>query len=159
MVILLVCTVFVPLLAPDDPTQISMLDAKFTPGDNLTYPLGTDIMGRDMLSRLIYGARTAVFISLIALGTGAFVGTVLGLVAGFRGGSVDTLTMRAADAALGFPTILILLVNSHWPNITAANLGWRVVAGGVPASHSPNRIRLMAAAVITWHRWVLSQPL
>ena len=87
-----------------------MLDAKLAPGENLSYPLGTDIMGRDMASRLIYGARTAVFISLIALGTGAFVGTVLGLVAGFRAGWVDVLIMRASDAALGFPTILVAMI-------------------------------------------------
>jgi peptide/nickel transport system permease protein len=110
MLILLVCAIFAPLLAPHDPTLISMLDAKLAPGDNPAYPLGTDIMGRDMLSRLIYGARTSVFISLVALGTGAFVGTVLGLVAGFRAGRFDALTMRAADAALGFPTILAAMI-------------------------------------------------
>jgi peptide/nickel transport system permease protein len=110
MLILLVCSIFAPLLAPHDPTLISMLDAKLAPGDNPAYPLGTDIMGRDMLSRLIYGARTSVFISLVALGTGAFVGTVLGLVAGFRAGRFDALTMRAADAALGFPTILAAMI-------------------------------------------------
>ena len=77
MAIVLVCAVFAPLVAPHDPTEISMLDAKLAPGEDLRYPLGTDIMGRDMGSRLIYGARTALFISLIALGTGAFVGTVL----------------------------------------------------------------------------------
>src|ERR687892_588130 len=68
--ILLVCAAFAPLLAPHDPTLISMLDAKIAPGEDTKYPLGTDIMGRDMLSRLIYGARTSVFISLVALGTG-----------------------------------------------------------------------------------------
>jgi peptide/nickel transport system permease protein len=87
-----------------------MLDAKLAPAENPSYPLGTDIMGRDMLSRLIYGARTSVFISLVALGTGAFVGTVVGLVSGFREGWFDTLAMRAADAALGFPTILVAMV-------------------------------------------------
>ena len=108
--ILLVCAAFAPLLAQHDPTLISMLDAKLAPGEDMKYPLGTDIMGRDMLSRLIYGARTSVFISLVALGTGAFVGTVIGLVSGFREGWFDTLTMRAADAALGFPTILVAMV-------------------------------------------------
>ena len=110
MAIVLVCAVFAPLVAPHDPTEISMLDAKLAPGEDLRYPLGTDIMGRDMGSRLIYGARTALFISLIALGTGAFVGTALGLVAGFRGGWVDVLIMRASDAALGFPTILVAMI-------------------------------------------------
>ena len=110
MAILVACSLFAPLLAPHDPTEIRMLDAKLAPGDNLAYLLGTDIMGRDMLSRLIYGARTALFISLIALGTGAFVGTVLGLIAGFRPGWPDMLIMRASDAALGFPTILVAMI-------------------------------------------------
>ena len=80
------------------------------PGDSLRHPLGTDVLGRDVLARLIYGARTAMFISLVALGTGAFVGTTLGLLSGYRGGWLDVLIMRAADAALGFPTILVALI-------------------------------------------------
>lgn len=110
MGVLLICAGFAPLLAPHDPIEIRILDAKLAPGENSTYPLGTDILGRDMLSRLIYGARTAVFISLIALGTGAFVGTVLGLVAGIKDGWPDILISRAADAALGFPTILVAMI-------------------------------------------------
>jgi peptide/nickel transport system permease protein len=108
--VLLAWAAFAPLMAPHDPTLISMLDAKLAPGETLKYPLGTDVMGRDMLSRLIYGARTSVFISLVALGAGALAGTVIGLVAGFRTGWFDTLSMRAADAALGFPTILVAMV-------------------------------------------------
>ena len=115
MALLLICAIFAPLVAPHDPTGINMLDAKFSPvymGEywDWRYPLGTDVLGQDMLSRLIYGARTAMFISLIALGTGAFVGTVLGLISGFRTGWADILIMRAADAALGFPTILVALI-------------------------------------------------
>jgi peptide/nickel transport system permease protein len=63
-----------------------------------------------MLSRLIYGARTTVFISLVALATGAFVGSALGLIAGYRGGWVDVLIMRLSDAALGFPTVLVAMI-------------------------------------------------
>ena len=63
-----------------------------------------------MLSRLIYGARNAVLISLVALGSGAVLGTVLGLISGYRGGWVDALIMRAVDAAMGFPTILVALI-------------------------------------------------
>ena len=110
VITLLVCAGFAPLLAPHDPELISMLDAKLAPGENLSYSLGTDIMGRDMLSRLIYGARTAVFISLVALATGAFMGTFLGLIAGYRPGWLDVLIMRATDAALGFPTILLAMI-------------------------------------------------
>jgi peptide/nickel transport system permease protein len=110
VIILVVCAAFAPLLAASDPTNISMLDRRVAPFETLSHPLGTDIMGRDMASRLIYGARTSVFISLVALGTGAFVGTVLGLVSGYRGGWVDVLIMRTADAALGFPTILVAMI-------------------------------------------------
>ena len=110
LVVLLTCSIFAPLLAPHDPTEISMLNKRIAPGQDLTYPLGTDIMGRDMLSRLIYGARTAMFISLVALGTGMLVGTILGLIAGFRAGWADVLIMRASDAALGFPTILVAMI-------------------------------------------------
>ena len=108
--VLLVCAAFSPLLSPHDPTQISLLNAKLAPGENLSFPLGTDILGRDMLSRLIYGARTSVFISLVALSTGAFVGTVLGLLSGYRGGWLDIFIMRAADAAQGFPSVLVAIV-------------------------------------------------
>ena len=107
---MLVCAIFAPLLAPHDPTKISILDAKLAPGENWSYPLGTDVLGQDMLSRLIYGARTAVFIGMVALGTGALVGTVLGLVSGFQTGWLDALIMRVADAVMGFPTILVAMI-------------------------------------------------
>ena len=108
MTVLVFCSLFAHWLTPYDPTQISMLEAKIAPvffGDEWTWrhPLGTDIMGRDMLSRLIHGAQTASLISLVALGTGMAVGTALGLIAGFKTGWPDMLIMRASDAALGFP--------------------------------------------------------
>ena len=108
--ILLVCAAFAPLLAPHDPERVRILDAKLPPGENLSYPLGTDVLGRDMLSRLIYGARTSVFIALVALASGSLVGTVLGLISGYQGGWVDAVTMRACDAAMAFPTILLAML-------------------------------------------------
>mgnify|MGYP000221048650 CR=1 FL=1 len=115
MTVLVFCSLFAHWLTPYDPTQISMLEAKIAPvffGDEWTWrhPLGTDIMGRDMLSRLIHGAQTASLISLVALGTGMAVGTALGLIAGFKTGWPDMLIMRASDAALGFPTILVAMI-------------------------------------------------
>ena len=110
VVVLLVCAVFAPLLAPHDPTRINMLENRLAPLENLRYPLGTDIMGRDMLSRLIFGARTSVMISAVALGAGALVGTALGLISGYRGGWLDAGIMRLVDATLGFPSILAAMI-------------------------------------------------
>jgi len=120
---LCVFAAFAELLSPHDPVEISMLEARMSPAItgafqgqsedsnwSWSHPLGTDVMGRDMLSRLIYGARTSVFISLVALSTGMVAGTILGLVAGYKGGWADSLIMRAADAALGFPTILVAMI-------------------------------------------------
>ncbi|MBM3943050.1 MAG: ABC transporter permease [SAR202 cluster bacterium] len=108
--VLVVCAAFAPWLAPHDPRQIDMNVVKMAPWEDMRYPLGTDILGRDMLSRLIYGARTSIFMALVALGSGALTGTLLGLIAGYRGGWVDAVIMRATDASLGFPTILVAMV-------------------------------------------------
>jgi len=110
MGVLFICAVFAPLLAPHDPLEIDLLNSRVAPGEDWSYPLGTDIMGRDMLSRMIYGAQTAAKISLLALVVGMVVGTFLGLWAGYKGGWLDTTIMRFADAALGFPTILAALI-------------------------------------------------
>lgn len=110
LVLLFVCAIFAPLLSPHDPESLNIKDKRIPPGETWSHPLGTDVLGRDMLSRLIYGARTTVKISLISLGIGAFAGTVLGMVSGYKGGWIDSFIMRVADAALGFPTILIALI-------------------------------------------------
>ena len=106
----LICAIFAPLLAPYDPKQIDLRDSRIAPGEDWAHPLGTDIMGRDMLSRLIYGAQTATKISLLSLAVGMVVGTSLGLLSGYKGGILDAIVMRAADAVLGFPTIMAALV-------------------------------------------------
>ena len=107
---LLVCAALAPLLAPHDPRQINPINGQIPPGESLSYPLGTDFLGRDILSRMIYGARTTVIISLASLLIGAVVGTLIGLVSGYHGGWIDALLMRTTDAALSFPTILVALV-------------------------------------------------
>ena len=110
LAVLLVCSALAPVLSPHDPTDKNVIDSRIAPFQVSDYPLGTDILGRDMLSRLIFGARTTVYISLVALATGAIVGTVLGLIAGYLGGIIGATIMRVADAVMGFPTILVALV-------------------------------------------------
>ena len=110
LAVLLICSALAPVLSPHDPTDKNVIDSRIAPFQVSDYPLGTDILGRDMLSRLIFGARTTVYISLVALATGAIVGTVLGLIAGYLGGIIGATIMRVADAVMGFPTILVALV-------------------------------------------------
>ena len=110
LAILLVCSAFAPQLSPHDPNDKDIINSRIPPGQNSEYLLGTDILGRDMLTRMIFGARTTVYISLVALATGAIVGTVLGLISGYLGGVIGAVIMRIADAVMGFPTILVALV-------------------------------------------------
>jgi peptide/nickel transport system permease protein len=114
LVILVLPALLAPWLAPHDPLE-GRLAQKLTPpvwltGGSWEYPLGTDPLGRDILSRLIFGARVSLSVSLVAIFIGGLAGTVLGLVAGYFGGWTDTLIMRAVDIAFSLPTILLGLV-------------------------------------------------
>jgi len=112
--VLVIPAIFAPYLAPHDPLE-GRLAQKLTPpawipGGTWEYPLGTDPLGRDLLSRLIFGARVSLSVSLVAIFLGGTVGTVLGLVAGYFGGWTDALIMRVVDIAFSLPTILLALV-------------------------------------------------
>jgi peptide/nickel transport system permease protein len=105
--------VFAPLLAPYDPNEmdikVRLLPPSFVEGGNPAYPLGTDVMGRDVLSRLIYGARVSLLVGFAAVFVAGFIGIFLGLTAGFFGGWIDDVIMRVADIQLAFPYILLAI--------------------------------------------------
>ena len=114
LILLVVPAIFAPWLAPHDPLE-GRLSHKLKPpvwlsGGSWEYVLGTDPLGRDILSRMIYGARVSLSVSLVAIFLGGVVGTVLGLFAGYFGGFTDSLIMRAVDVAFSLPTILLGLV-------------------------------------------------
>lgn len=96
-----------PVLAPYDPLEQN-LDGRLQP-PSLAHPLGTDDFGRDILSRIIYGARISLRIGLIALSIALSAGTFLGLIAGYKGGWLDSSIMRLMDIMLAFPSILLAI--------------------------------------------------
>ncbi len=107
--------VFAPVFAPYDPTlQLNLQTLQNTP-PSLAHPLGTDFYSRDVLSRMIYGARISLSIASLAVVLSVVLGTGVGLVAGFLGGAIDGFLMRVIDAALAIPRIfLLLLVIALW---------------------------------------------
>jgi peptide/nickel transport system permease protein len=106
--LLIICAVFAPWLAPYDPYHGTPTDSLAQP--SWKYLLGTDIQGRDALSRLIYGSRTALEVGFITTIAAAIVGIVLGLAAGYFGGITNMIIMRAMDALMGFPMLLLALL-------------------------------------------------
>jgi peptide/nickel transport system permease protein len=111
---LVVAAVGAPYLAPHDPTEGDIIKKSIPPiwmeGGDPDYPLGTDRFGRDVLSRIIWGSRISLVVSLVAIGVAGTLGTLLGLVAGYRGGLIGALLMRVTDVGLSLPTILIAVV-------------------------------------------------
>ena len=119
--------VFAPWVAPHDPLQQNLGD-NFKPpiwvdGGDATYPLGTDPLGRDLLSRLIYGARSSLLISVGAVVLGSLLGFVVGIIAGYFGRVTDTVLMRLGDIQLAFPFVLFAIaILAVSPNRTAWHL-------------------------------------
>jgi len=109
-----VVAVFAGVLTPYDPLAIDPAEGErppvFTKEGAWTHPLGTDRKGRDILSRVILGTRVSLAVAAGAIAIGGLVGTGLGVLAGWRGGWVEALIMRAADGFLAFPSVLIALV-------------------------------------------------
>ena len=100
-------------VAPYDPVRGSLRARLVPPGvvaaDGRTHLLGTDHLGRDVLSRIIHGARVSLTVGFAAVGVGGLVGATLGILAGFHGGWLDTIVMTVADAQLAFPFILLAI--------------------------------------------------
>ncbi len=114
LVIFILTGVFAPLIAPHDPERGNLRERNLPPaweeGGSSKFLLGTDHLGRDMLSRVVFGARISLAVVAITLGVGMSVGVACGLVAGWYGGWLDELLMRVVDIKLAIPTILLALV-------------------------------------------------
>jgi peptide/nickel transport system permease protein len=110
LLVVLVTALCAPLLAPYDPTvQLDIVRLAARP-PSLAHPFGTDTFSRDVLSRMIYGARISLAIAFVAVTLSMTFGILIGAVAGFAGGAIDALLMRIVDAALSIPRLLLLIV-------------------------------------------------
>ena len=118
MVIILLAALFAPVLAPQNPYDLSRLDvmdSRLAPGQmstegNIKFLLGTDEQGRDMLSAILYGIRISVMVGVVSTVIALVIGLSLGLLAGYSGGRTEAFIMRVADIQLSFPPILIALI-------------------------------------------------
>jgi peptide/nickel transport system permease protein len=108
LVLMLIAAIFAPLLAPYDPYAPGKGESLLQPSSK--HLLGTDLLGRDTLSRLIYGARTALMVGFISVFISGIIGIPLGIIAGYFGGITNMVIMRAMDALMCFPMLLLALV-------------------------------------------------
>src|SRR3954454_10594949 len=155
-----VAAIFAPIVAPSNPSKIDLTHISKPP--TVGHWLGTDAVGRDVLSRLIYGARVSLSVGLVAVTIYLTIGFVLGAVSGYFGGWVDTLIMRFTDVMLCFPTfiLILILVGMLGPNIGNVMLviglfGWpgvaRLVRGQVLQLRELDYV--IAARMLGARRW------
>ena len=108
LLLVLICGIFSEWLAPYDPYRGDMADSLMQPGAK--HWLGADLQGRDTLTRLIFGARTALIVGFVTVAVAAIIGVALGLIAGYFGGIANMIIMRCMDALMGFPMLLLALL-------------------------------------------------
>ncbi|MHB8867364.1 MAG: ABC transporter permease [Thermoleophilia bacterium] len=142
IVALVVVAAFAPWIAPHDPYKQELRNTKAAP--SLEHPLGTDTLGRDTLSRLIYGSRTSLLVGIVAVIISGAIGATLGTVAGFFGGWMQAIIMRFIDALMTFPMILLALTLAA---LLGGGLRNVVIALGI--SMVPPYARLMNALTIS----------
>lgn len=128
LVLIILIAIFAPLVAPADPADQDLNNV--LSGWTLAHPLGTDDVGRDLLSRLIYGTRVSLEASAIAVAVGVIIGVPIGIVAGYFGGWLDAIMMRIVDTLLAFPAL--------------------VLAVGVGAALGPGLVRSMTAVGVVF---------
>ena len=100
--------VFAPWLAPHDPLEQNILDRLQPPG--AAYPLGTDVYGRDVLSRILWGSRISLVVAVSSIAAAIFVGGAVGMLSGYIGGRTDLVIMQAMDVLLSFPSLILGLI-------------------------------------------------
>jgi peptide/nickel transport system permease protein len=138
LVVLLLSAILAPLIAPDDPNRGNLSNAMASPvwnGGSWSNPMGTDWQGYDVLSRLLYGARTSLFIGIFVVVVAGTFGVIFGLIAGYKGGRADRWMMGWVDVQVSFPGLLLAMLlialvgGTVWTvGIILALNGWMVYA-------------------------------
>jgi dipeptide transport system permease protein len=142
------CAIFADILAPYSPLEQFRDSTKLPPvwaqGGTWNFPLGTDPLGRDMLSRILHGARVSLFIGLAVMLVTAIVGIFLGLIAAFRGGIIDVVVIRVMDLIMAIPSLVlaILIIAVIGPNLTNTIVAITIV-------YLPRFVRLVRASALS----------
>ncbi len=138
VLLMLLAAVFAPVLAPHPPTKADF--GAILQAPSATYPLGTDELGRDVLSRLLYGARASLQAGMLAVLIAVIIGVPIGLFSGYRRGWIDEVVMRLTDAIMAFPVIVLALAMTA---VLGASLTTAMVAIGIV--YAPVFVRLARA--------------
>ncbi len=143
MLLLIIIAVFAPLVAPYDPLAVVPFDAVLPPSAD--HWMGTDTLGRDQLSRIIFGARVSLRLGLVAVSIALSVGVVVGSLAGYLGGLVEAILMRVVDILLAFPSLILALifVFALGPGLTNAMIAIGIAS--VPAYARVTRAEVLSA--------------
>jgi len=133
LVLMILAAVFAPLLTPHDPYAQDLINTLGSP--DASHPLGTDDLGRDILSRIIYGGRVSLGIGFGATVVTLLIGLLVGAVAGYAGGWIDNALMRFVDLVLSFPSLFLLLIVAAYSGVTLVTIilfigffGWMYLA-------------------------------
>ena len=147
VVVLVVVAIFADVLAPESPTAADQTQTFARP--SWAHPLGTDQIGRDMLSRVIHGTRISLLVGVSSVLLALFVGVPFGMVAGFYGGRVDRMVMRVMDLILAFPIYLLAIILMVIFTPTAGLLGTMKVTGAIAIVRIPIYARLVRGSVLS----------
>ncbi len=152
LLLLVLVAIFAPLIAPHDPYLNDMSQALQNPSSN--HWLGTDKLGRDTFSRLVYGARTALYVGFGTVAVSATVGVILGLLAGFLGGLVNGIIMRIMDALMGFPMLILALLLAA---VLGGGLQNVIIALGVATLPAYTRLMCSETLSVKENEYIMAQ--
>lgn len=171
MLILILCALFAPVLAPFDPDRQNLLARLKAPGfesRGAVYPLGSDELGRDVLSRVIYGARVSISVAVLSVLLSGVVGVTIGMLAGYLRGPVETILMRLVDIFLSIPAILLAIITvavlgpgfinvilvlalTRWPRYARVAYGQTLTVAGRPFVSLSRAMGASAPRVLAVH--------